>query len=131
MKEINLGLLGCGTVGAGVAKMLLDNKDLILSRVGVPLTLKRVADIDKNRGIQFDPGVFVTDAKQVINDPDIDIVLEMIGGETLAKDLILAAIDNGKQVVTANKALLAKQGNDLFKAANAKGVDLAFEASIG
>jgi len=133
MKEINVGLLGCGTVGTGVAKMLLENGDIISSRVGTPLTLKRVADIDidKDRGIRFDPEVFIADARQVVNDPEIDIIVEMIGGEGIANELIIASIQNGKQVVTANKALLAKQGNALFRAAEAKGVDLAFEASVG
>lgn len=133
MNNINIGLLGCGTVGAGVARILLDNKDLITSRVGAALMLKRVADIDitTNRGILFEPGVLTTDAREVINDPDIDIVVEMIGGETIAKEFIFAAIENGKHIVTANKALLAAHGNDIFLAAAQKGVDLAFEASVG
>ncbi len=132
MEEINVGLIGCGTVGTGVARILIDNRDLIRSRLGVPLTLRRVADIDieRDRGIEFAPGVLVKDAGQVIDDPAIDVVLEMIGGEGLANDLILAAIAKGKQVVTANKALLAKKGNVIFKAAADKGVDLAFEASV-
>ena len=133
MREINVGILGCGTVGTGVAKILIQNKDLISSRVGATLTLLRVADIDINvdRGIRFDDGVFVTDPHKVVDDPDIDIIVEMIGGETIAKDLILKAINNGKQVVTANKALLAGQGNAILKIAAEKGVDLVFEASVG
>lgn len=133
MKEINIGLLGCGTVGTGVAKILLENKDLILSRVGATLVLKYVADIDieTDRGIRFDDGVFVSDAQTVIDDPDIDIIVEMIGGEGIAKELILKAIQSGKHVVTANKALLARQGNDILRLAADQGVDLAFEASIG
>jgi homoserine dehydrogenase len=133
MKEIYVGLLGCGTVGTGVARILLENGDIISSRVGTPLTLKRVADIDvdRDRGIRFDPEVFISDARQVVNDPEIDIIVEMIGGEGIANELIITSIQNGKQVVTANKALLAKQGNPLFQAAAAKGVDLAFEASVG
>jgi len=133
MKEIKVGLLGCGTVGTGVARLLLENKDLISKRVGAMLTLKWVADvdIDTDRGIQFDQGVFISDAYKVVNDPDIDIVIEMIGGEGIAKDLIIKAIDNEKHVITANKALLASQGNVLFKAAAEKGVDLAFEAAVG
>ncbi len=132
MKPVYLGLIGCGTVGTGVARLLLEQKNLIEKRVGVPLVLKYVADLDveTDRGITFDEGVFIQDARQVINDPQIDIVIEMIGGETLAKDLILEAIQNGKHVVTANKALLATHGNDLFQVAAAKGVDLAFEASV-
>jgi homoserine dehydrogenase len=133
MQKINIGLLGCGTVGTGVARLLIQNRELIGARVGAQLHLKRVADIDTttDRGIRFEDGVFVTDARQVVRDPDIDIVVEMIGGETLAKDLILEAIDSGKQIVTANKALLASQGDPIFRAAAAKGVDLAFEASVG
>ena len=133
MKQINIGLLGCGTVGTGVAKILIENKDLIASRVGASLSLKYVADIDikRDRKIKFDEGVLVTDARKVVDDPQIDIIVEMIGGVEIAKELILRAIDNGKQIVTANKALLAAQGNILFKAAYAKGIDLAFEASVG
>ncbi|MBL7207330.1 MAG: homoserine dehydrogenase, partial [Desulfobacterales bacterium] len=133
MKQINIGLLGCGTVGTGVAKILIENKDLVASRVGASLSLKHVADIDIKRGreIKFDEGVLVTDARKVVDDPEIDIIVEMIGGVEIAKELILRAIDNGKQIVTANKALLAAQGNILFKAAYAKGIDLAFEASVG
>lgn len=133
MREINVGLLGCGTVGTGVAKLLIDQQDLISRRVGAHLKLKWVADIDieRDRGIQFEDGVLITDAQRVVADPEIDIVIEMIGGERVAKDLILKAIENGKHVTTANKALLASQGNALFKAAAQKGVDLAFEAAVG
>ena len=133
MKEINIGLLGCGTVGTGTAKILIESKDLISSRVGTALNLKRIADIDINRdrGIKFNEGVLTTDALGVVDDPEIDIIVELIGGEGIAKDLILRAINNGKHVVTANKALLASHGNAIFKAADAKGVDLAFEASVG
>ena len=133
MKKINIGLLGCGTVGTGVAKILIENKELISSRVGACLILKRVADIDikRDRGVSFDDGVMTTDAYSIVNDPKIDIVVEMIGGDGIAKDLILKAIKNDKQVVTANKALLAVHGNTLFRAAAQKGVDLAFEASVG
>jgi len=133
MKKINIGLLGCGTIGTGVAKILIKNRGLIRSRIGADLNLKYVADIDlkSDRGIRFDNGVFISDAYKVVNDPDIDIVIEMIGGEEVARDLILRAIYNGKQIVTANKALLAIHGNAIFKAATKKGVDLAFEASVG
>ncbi|MCP4369216.1 MAG: homoserine dehydrogenase [Deltaproteobacteria bacterium] len=133
MKKINVGLIGCGTVGTGVAKILIENKDLITSRVGAILNLKSVADIDitSDRGLKFDKGVMTTNSDKVVTDPDIDIILEMVGGETVAKDLILKAIENGKHVVTANKALLANQGHEIFKAAEKKGVDLAFEASVG
>lgn len=133
MKRINVGLLGCGTVGTGVAKILTERRELISSRVGAVLILKHVADIDteRDRGIRFDKGVLVADAYKVVDDPGIDIIIETIGGDRIAKELILRAIDNGKQVVTANKALLAGYGNVLFRAAAEKGVDLAFEASVG
>lgn len=133
MKNINIGILGCGTVGTGVAKILIENRELISSRVGALLTLKHVADLDieTDRGVAFDKGVLITDAYKVVDDPEIDIVVEMIGGEGIAKDLILRAIDNGKQVVTANKALIASHGNTLIQAADEKKVDVAFEASVG
>ncbi|MGD8844309.1 MAG: homoserine dehydrogenase [Desulfobacteraceae bacterium] len=132
MKPVYLGLIGCGTVGTGVARLLIEQKQLIEKRSGVPLVLKYVADLDveTDRGVKFDNGVFIQDARQIINDPQIDIVIEMIGGKNLAKDLMIEAIDNGKHVVTANKALLAEHGNELFQMAGAKGVDLAFEASV-
>lgn len=131
--QINIGLLGCGTVGAGVAKLLIENKQLLAARVGADLNLKWVADIDieTDRGVQLPAGALITDAHKVVDDPDTEIIVEMIGGEGIAKDLILKAIENGKHVVTANKALLAAQGNELFAAAAQKGVDLAFEASVG
>jgi homoserine dehydrogenase len=133
MRKINIGLLGCGTVGTGVAKMLIENKNLIASRVGADLILRRVADIDvkRDRGLTFDDGVLITDVRHVVDDPEIDIIIEMIGGEGIAGELILRAIDQGKPVVTANKALLASQGDAIFKAAAEKGIDLAFEASVG
>ena len=133
MRTINIGLLGCGTVGTGVAKLLIENKDLLTSRVGAHLNLKWVADLDleTDRGIRLPEGAFISDAQRVVSDPEVDIIIEMIGGEGIAKALILKAIENGKHIVTANKALLAGHGNELFTAAALKGVDLAFEASVG
>ncbi len=133
MKSVQLGLMGCGTVGTGVAQLLVEQQQLIQKRTGIPLVLKHVADLDMktDRGITFAPGVFIQDAWQIVNDPEIDIVIEMIGGETLAKELTLAAIRKGKHVVTANKALLAAHGNEIFREANKQNVDLAFEASVG
>jgi homoserine dehydrogenase len=133
MKQINVGLLGCGTVGTGVARLLIDSEQIISARLGATLNLKRVADLDieKDRGIRFKKNVLTTDSESVVNDPEIDIIIEMIGGDKIAKSLILKAIENGKQIITANKALLATHGNMLFKAAAAKGVDLAYEAAVG
>ena len=133
MKTIEIAILGCGTVGTGVARLLLENGDILKDRVGRRLNLKYVADIDTetDRGIAFAPGVMIPDAARAIADPDVDIVVETIGGEGIAKQLMLEAIANGKHVVTANKALLAKHGNEIIAAADAKGVDLAYEASVG
>ena len=133
MKKINLGLLGFGTVGTGVAKILMESGELISSRLGAVLNLKYIADIDlkRNRGLIIDKKVLVNDPQKVLDDPEIDIVIEMIGGKQAAKNFILKAIQNGKHVVTANKALIAEQGRELFDAAAKKGVDLAFEASVG
>jgi homoserine dehydrogenase len=133
MREINVGLLGCGTVGTGVARLLLNQRELIASRLGAVMNLKRVADIDltRDRGVRFPEGVLVPDARQVVDEPGIDVIVEMIGGEGIAKELILRAIANGRHVVTANKALIAAHGNELFRAAADRKVDLYFEASVG
>ena len=133
MREINVGLLGCGTVGTGVAKLLIEQRELIASRLGAVLNLKRVADIDtaRDRGVRFPEGVLVSDARAVATEPGIDIVVEMIGGEGIARELILQAVAAGRHVVTANKALLAAHGNEIFQAAADNGVDLYFEASVG
>jgi homoserine dehydrogenase len=133
MREINVGLLGCGTVGTGVARLLLERQDLIAARLGARLVLRRAADLDttRDRGVRFPEGVLVPDARRVVEEPGIDIIVEMIGGDTIAKELILKAIANGRHVVTANKALIAGHGNELFAAAAARKVDLYFEASVG
>lgn len=131
--RIGVGIIGFGTVGAGTAKVLLDNAVLIRRRVGVPVELVRIADLDitRDRGLSLSPGVLTTDAKQVLNDPAVDIVIELIGGYDTAKRVILEAIAAGKHVVTANKALLALHGEEIFEAASRKGVDVGFEASVG
>lgn len=133
ISRIGVGVVGFGTVGTGVVKILLDNAALIRRRVGVPIELVRIADLDttRDRGIVVPDGLLVNDAKQVLSDPKIDIVVELIGGYDFAKRLILEAIAAGKTVVTANKALLALHGEEIFAAASRKGVDLGFEASVG
>lgn len=131
--RIGVGIVGFGTVGTGVAKVLLDNAALIQRRVGVPVELIRIADLDvsRDRGIQLPAGVLTADARHVLNDPAIDIVIELIGGYDTAKRVILDAISAGKHVVTANKALLALHGEEIFEAASRNGVDIGFEASVG
>ncbi len=133
MKEIKVGLIGFGTVGSGVAKILQKNSKLIENRMGARMILKRVADVDleTDRGVRLKPGVLTRKAEEVIKDPEIDIVMELIGGIEPAKTFILKAIRNGKHVVTANKALLALHGDEIFSAAQRSGVDVNFEASVG
>ncbi len=131
--RIGVGLIGFGTVGTGVAKVLLNNASLISRRVGVPVELVRVADQDitRDRGVPISADRLTTDVKQILTDPQIDIVIELIGGYDPAKRFILEAIAAGKHVVTANKALLALHGEEIFDAAARKGVDVGFEASVG
>ncbi len=132
MNPIKVGLLGIGTVGGGVFRVLRRNQEEILRRAGRGIEIAVVADkaVDRAREIVGDAAQVTDDAFSVVRDPSIDIVIELIGGYTVAKDLILAAIENGKHVVTANKALLATHGNEIFAAARAKGVMVAFEAAV-
>ncbi len=131
--RVCVGMVGFGTVGTGVAKILTQNGALIRRRVGVPVELVRVADLDitTDRGVRLPQGVLTSDVRAVLEDPSIDIVLELIGGYDAAKRVILDAMAKGKQVVTANKALLAVHGEELFEAAARHRVDLGFEASVG
>lgn len=132
MKPINVGLLGLGTVGGGTFDVLKRNEEEITRRAGRPIRITMVADRDLARARdKTGTGIKLTDdAFSVVTDPDIDIIVELIGGYTVAKDLVLAAIENGKHVVTANKALLAVHGNEIFAAAQKKGVMVAFEAAV-
>ena len=133
MKPINVGLLGIGTVGGGTFAVLERNREEISRRAGCAITMKMVADkeVDKARRIVGARATVTADALEVVNHPDIDIVVELIGGTTVAKDLILRAIANGKHIVTANKALLARHGNEIFAAAQKQDVMVAFEAAVG
>ncbi|MBU3584751.1 homoserine dehydrogenase [Polynucleobacter sp. AM-26B4] len=132
MKPIQVGLLGIGTVGGGVFNVLERNQEEITRRAGRGIKIHTVADLDTKRAEELVKGraKVVGDAKQVVNDPEIDVVVELIGGYGIAKELVLAAINNGKHVVTANKALLAVHGNEIFAAAQAKGVTVNFEAAV-
>ena len=132
MKPINIGLLGIGTVGGGTYTVLKRNQEEIARRAGREIKVKMIADKDLDRARSFaDHDVIVTDnAHEVTTHPDIDIVVELIGGQTIAKDLILEAIAHGKHVVTANKALLANHGTEIFAVARAKGAMVAFEAAV-
>ena len=132
MKPINVGLIGVGTVGGGTYAVLKRNQEEITRRAGRGIVIRMIADRDLEKARQLaGEGVIVTaDANEVVSDPDIDIVVELIGGYTAAKELILKAIDNGKHVITANKALLASHGTEIFAAAQKKGVMVAFEAAV-
>ena len=132
MKPINVGLLGIGTVGGGTFAVLKRNQEEIIRRAGRGIVIRMVADREQEKARKIvGEGVIVTgDANEVVANPDIDIVVELIGGYTVARELILKAIENGKHVITANKALLASHGTEIFAAAQKKGVMVAFEAAV-
>ena len=132
MKPIQVGLLGIGTVGGGVFTVLQRNQEEIERRAGRGIEINTVADLNVARAEEIVKGraKVVADAKDVINNPEIEVVIELIGGYGIAKELVLAAINAGKHVVTANKALIAVHGNEIFAAAKAKGVIVAFEAAV-
>ncbi|MBY0575772.1 MAG: homoserine dehydrogenase [Gallionellaceae bacterium] len=132
MKPINVGLLGIGTVGGGTFTVLRRNAEEIARRAGRPIRITVVADKNLELARQVTGGAcrVTDDAFSVVADPEVDIVIELIGGYGVAKELVLKAIANGKHVVTANKALLATHGNEIFKAAQDKGVMVAFEAAV-
>jgi homoserine dehydrogenase len=132
-EPVGVGLIGLGTIGTGVVKVLQRNADVIEQRLGFPLRLVRVADLDleTDRGVDLAGVRFDADAEGLIEDPAVDIVVELIGGYDAARRLILRSVECRKHVVTANKALLALHGAEIFGKAAAQGVDVAFEASVG
>lgn len=129
---VNVGIIGFGIVGSGTAKILLENMDILKERLGFQIHLKRIADLDieRDRGISIPDGVLTKDVNMIFDDPDIHIVVELIGGIKPAKDFIQKAIQKKKHVVTANKALLATEGAEIFRAAREAGVEVGFEASV-
>ncbi|HHO59644.1 MAG TPA: homoserine dehydrogenase [Thiotrichales bacterium] len=132
MDAVNVGLLGLGTVGGGTATVLLRNAEEIQARLGRSLHVTHVAGLGIDQQTIVDPATtkLTEDAFDVVNDPDVHIVVELIGGYTLAKDLVMKAIENGKHVVTANKALIATHGPEIMKAATEQGVTVAYEAAV-
>ncbi len=132
MKPIRVGLLGLGTVGGGTVEVLRRNREEIARRAGreIVVTMATARDLSKPRAVALEGIELVADPARIVASPDIDIVVELIGGETRAKELVLSAIAGGKHVVTANKALLARHGNEIFAAAHARGVMVAFEAAV-
>lgn len=129
-KPVRIGMLGCGVVGSSVARLLLADTAELSTRAGVKIELSRIAvrTIKPYEGIN--PALFTTDPFSIVNDPEIDLVIEVIGGIEPARELIMTAIENRKSVVTANKALLASHGAEMFSAAYAKGEDIYYEASV-
>jgi homoserine dehydrogenase len=132
-RTIRIGMLGCGTVGSAVVRMLAEHGDDIAIRAAVRLAVTRVAvrDADRARDVPLPRDVFTTDPASIVANPDIDVVLELLGGTEPAKELILASFASGKPVVTANKEVLSTAGKELFDAADAAQRDLMFEAAVG
>lgn len=133
MRKISIGMIGFGNIGCGVIKILQQRKSLLAQKIGVEIVIKKICDkdISTKRDASIDKGLLTRDVNEVINDPQIDIVVELIGGVNPAKEFILAALKKGKHVVTANKALLAEYGNELFSEAAERGKNIYFEASVG
>jgi len=133
MDSIKLGLLGFGTIGTGVVRVLQKNADLLRQRLGRSLELVKIVDLDitTDRGVAVDADLLSTDVDEIINNPEIDILIELIGGYEPAKTFILKAIANGKHIVTANKALMALHGQEILAAAEEQGVEVMFEAAVG
>src|SRR5512143_2049227 len=131
-KSVNVGIIGFGTVGTGTARIMIENADIIRRRLGAPVVLKTISDLDikRDRGLNLGGVKLTTEAKDVIGDPDIDVVVELIGGYKPAKEFILEALKNRKHVVTANKALLAVHGEEIYDAAKKYGVAIGIEASV-
>ena len=133
MRKISVGIIGFGTIGSGVVKILQDNSDIIKKRLGVIVEVAKIADLDitTDRGIKVNPKILTTDAQEVINHPEVNVIVELIGGYEPARSLILQAINAGKHVVTANKALLAKHGSEIFSIGEDQQVSIGFEAAVG
>ncbi|MBN2466623.1 MAG: homoserine dehydrogenase [Deltaproteobacteria bacterium] len=132
MKTIEIGVIGLGTIGTGVVKILRDNREIIEGRVGTKIMVSKIADLDTttDRGISLDPSILTTNAMDIVNDPRISVVVELIGGEEPAATYLLEAIAKGKHVVTANKALLSARGAEIFQASFDRKVDIGFEGSV-
>src|SRR5512133_2045350 len=133
MSDIKVGLIGFGNIGAGVVRLLQENADVIRGKVGTGIVLKRIADLDitSDRGVALAPGVLTTSVNDIFDDPEISVVIELIGGYEPAKTFVLKAISAGKHIVTANKALLAMHGDEIYARAAEKGVEILYEAAVG
>ena len=131
MKEIRIGILGFGTVGAGVVEGIQKNGALMADRTGINPVVARIADLDitTDRGIVVSDGVLTTDAMSIIHDPSIDLIVELVGGTTIARTFTLEALTQGKPVITANKALLADHGEEIYRTARENNTGIYYEAA--
>jgi homoserine dehydrogenase len=132
MRKIKVGIIGFGTIGSGVVKILASSRDLIRQRLGAEVEVVKIADLDitSDRGVEVNSGLLTTDAKEVIDNPDVGVVVELMGGYEPARSFMLQAIAGGKHVVTANKALIAKHGDEIFAAVEDQQVSIGFEAAV-
>lgn len=132
MRKIKVGIIGFGTIGSGVVKILASSKDIIRQRLGAEIEVAKIADLDvsSDRGVVVDSNLLTTDTKEVVDNPEVDIVVELMGGYEPARSLMLQAIAGGKHVVTANKALLAKHGDEIFSAVEDQQVAIGFEGAV-
>lgn len=132
MKAISIGLLGLGTVGSGVVQIIENHQDKLMHQVGCPVKIKKilVKDLEKNRGLNLDKSILTTNVNEILEDPEIDIVIEVIGGIKETRQYLLTALENKKHIVTANKDLMALHGSELLKVASENGCDLFYEASV-
>ncbi len=132
MKTISIGLLGLGTVGTGVVKIVHDHQDKLMHQVGCPVVIKKilVKNLNKSRNIDVDPAILTNSSDEILEDPEIDVIIEVMGGTGITKEFLLKALRQGKHVVTANKDLMALHGTELLKVASENGCDLFYEASV-
>ena len=132
MRKIKVGIIGFGTIGSGVVKILASSKDIIRQRLGAEIEVAKIADLDvsSDRGVVVDSNLLTTDTKEVVDNPEVDIVVELMGGYEPARSFMLQAIAGGKHVVTANKALLAKHGDEIFSAVEDQQVAIGFEGAV-
>jgi len=132
MKTISIGLLGLGTVGSGVVKIIENHQDKLIHQIGCPVVIKKVLvqDLHKTRAVEVNPSLLTSNPDEILNDPEIDVVIEVMGGTSETKPYLLSALRQGKHVVTANKDLMALHGSELLKVASEHGCDLFYEASV-
>ncbi|HNI98123.1 MAG TPA: homoserine dehydrogenase, partial [Leptospiraceae bacterium] len=131
MKKIKVGIVGAGTVGAGLAEILSKERQSILRKTGLDIELSAVCDKNTALKEKFPDVRFVSDYNDLVSDPSVSVIAELIGGKTVAYDVVKAALAAGKTVVTANKALLSEKGEELFAIAEENGIEIGFEASVG